>query len=166
VDSKLRILLGALLSLLAVSSAILSTIPSFTLESSDHLQLEVDEGITVFEVDYKGLVVAHASLPRGVEVYLLTEPQYRLYRRRGILPGDYLSDDSSLSILNPRWIIVESRVKTSAMIEVEVYAVRRPLRTLSLVSYPLIVASLYLLITGVLMRFEREKELGGLPSEG
>ena len=156
-DSRLRILLGALLSLLAVSSAILSTIPNFSLESSDHLQLEVDEGVTVFEVDYRGLVVAHASLPRGVEVYLLTEPQYRLYRRRGILPGDYLSDESSLSILNPRWIVVKSGVKTSAMIEVEIYAVRRPLRALSLVSYPLIVASLYLLITGVLMRFERKR---------
>ena len=156
-DSRLRILLGALLSLLAVSSAILSTIPSFSLESSDHLQLEVDEGVTVFKVDYKGLVVAHAFLPKGVEVYLLTEPQYRLYRRRGILPGDYLSDESNLSILNPRWIVVESRVKTSAMIEVEVYAVRRPLRALSLVSYPLIVASLYLLITGVLMGLRGKK---------
>lgn len=156
-DSRPRILLGVLLALLAVLSAALSTISRFSLQSRDRLQLEVEEGVTVFEVDYMGLVVAHASLIPGVKVYLLTDPQYRLYQRRGILPGDYLSGEGSLSAINPRWVVVKSQVEASVVIEVEIYAVRRPLRGLSLVSYPLAVASLYLLITGVLMGLRGKK---------
>lgn len=126
----------------------------------------VPDGVYRYNVSFRrtGFVRFEANLSDDVRIYLLDEDEYSTYASNGALPDRFASNSSpTVEAVNPVCFVVEnpSREERLITIKYEVFEGEYPYWWLSLIAYPLLVASIALIFIRLVhgLREELEEEL-------
>jgi len=137
-----------------------SFIPKFIYLSGETIDLKVPAmGDCSTPVEYTGFVKAQASVPEGVEVYILTEGEYERYLNDGALPKRFISNESdSVWVRNPYMLVAVNGLDSDVdlSLNVEVYERRMPYALLSIPAYLVTVFAAALLMFRVVKKFGEE----------
>ena len=155
---RLPVILALFALGMALSAA--SFVPKFIYLGGESMTIDVPAlGEYSAQVNYTGLVKAQASVPEGVEVYVMTDAEYERYLNEGALPKEYISSDSdTVWVRNPSTILALNSLDRNVelVLSVELYERRMPLALLSIPAYMITVLAASLLMLRVVKKFGEE----------
>ena len=122
-------------------------------------------------LDAHGIVVAHAEVPEGVKIYLLTEQDLLLYRETGELPSTYLGDGvEEITVENPCCLLVQNGLneEVDVVVEIDVYRRVKPYSLLAIPSFilTLVATSLVMMKLIAYGAGMGAQKIGAVPTSG
>jgi len=154
--------LPVILALFAIGIALsaISFIPRFIYLSGESITISVPAlGDASASMEYTGFVKAQATVPEGVKLYILTEPEYKTFLDDGTLPNRCISSESdSMWVRDPYMLVAMNGLDNDVelVLNVELYERRMPYALLSIPAYLVTVFAAALLMFRVVKKFGEE----------